>query len=232
MRALHPRSYLSYNWSLHFRAVPSPQLPTSGSHESDFCSCEFGIWKHEGMKDERGRLVWLEDSKEGRKTWNEASSVWLMLRNSDFILISSWVLRGMWYIDHPGSGVGMGFRSKSRERALARWLRWLGTITYPKRLWVQFRSGHTLGLRIPSPGWACTGRHLPIFFSLIDVLEWKSVEERSQNDSQVPGLLCGIQWLVLDELSWRNKGTRKFRAEGKMIHLMWPVLALNVMWFT
>lgn len=27
-------------------------------------------------------------------------------------------------------------------------------------------------------------RHLSMFFSLIDVLEWKSVEERSQNDSQ------------------------------------------------
>lgn len=140
------------------------------------------VWKM------RGRLVWLEDSKEGRKIWNEASSVWIMLRNSDFILISSWVLRGVWYsfilyIDHPGSGVGMDFRSKTREWALAGWLHWWGIITPTKRLGVQSGQGTPSGCGfIPRLG--VHRRHLPLFFSLTDVLEWKSVEERSQNDSQ------------------------------------------------
>lgn len=159
--------------------------------------------------------------------------MWIMLRNSDFILISSWVLRGVWYsfvfyIDHPGSGVGMDFRSKTRERALGGWLHWLGMITPTKRLGFSPVRAH-LRVADSSPGWACTGDTFRCF--PLSPMCWSGSQWRRgvRMTPSLPGLLCGIQWLVLDELSWRNRGTRKFRTEGKMIHLMWPVLALNAM---
>lgn len=77
----------------------------------------------------------------------------------------------------------MDFRSKTRERALAGWLRWLGIITSTKRLWVQFSQGTSSGCRFISR-LGVHRRRLLMCSSLIDVLEWKSVEERSQNDSQ------------------------------------------------
>lgn len=40
----------------------------------------------------------------------------------------------------------------------------------------------------------------------------------------LPGLVCGIQWLVLDALSWRSRGMRTCSLNCPVIHLVSLVL--------
>lgn len=173
---------------MYLPAVPSLRLPTSASRESDSCFCAVGVWKDEGLEDERKASVIRGQQRRG-KIWKEASSVWVMLRNSDFILISNWALRGVWYsfifyTDHPGSSVGDGFSGARLEKEL--WpggsIGWAPSHT-PKGCGFGSSQGTYSGCGFhPQPG--CAQETAFDVSSLICVLEWKSVEERSQNDSR------------------------------------------------
>lgn len=78
--------------------------------------------------------------------------MWIVLRNSDFILISSWVLRGVWYsfVFHITilAAVWGGISGAELENEPWPGGSIGGASSHPPKGWGSVQSGHTLGLRI------------------------------------------------------------------------------------
>lgn len=100
--------------------------------------------------------------------------------------------------NHPGSGVGRDFRSRTRERALAGWLHWWGIITPTKRLGFSPVRAHPR-VADSSPGWACTGdtfRYFPLSPMCWSGSQWRRGVRMTPS---LPGLFVGFSgWYLMN----------------------------------